>query len=116
MIEKLKNHSLEDNQRALDNVRTALKRQEDVINNFDNYKRLGYIQDENDPRRKGHQESYDALLKQEKVIRDYLENETPSNYASNQTSKKQVNTWAEKEIPPMETKYHPDGYLSIKLN
>jgi hypothetical protein len=24
--------------------------------------------------------------------------------------------WYKKDIPPMETKYHPDGYLSIKLN
>lgn len=73
LVEDMGKHTREENERALKNIQNSLKREEEVINNFDNYKKLWQITDETDPRRQGHLETYNKLKEQESLFKDYLE-------------------------------------------
>lgn len=73
LMEEMKKHSREENERALKNIQNSLKREEEIINNFENYKKLGQITDETDPRWQWHLESYNKLKTKEKAFSDYLE-------------------------------------------
>ena len=59
--DNVKSHSKSDNDRAERNTYNALQREKSVVENLDEYIRLGHIKSANDEWFKGHVESYNFL-------------------------------------------------------
>jgi hypothetical protein len=64
--DNVKSHSKSDNDRAERNTYNALQREKSVVENLDEYIRLGHIKSANDEWFKGHVESYNFLKAQYK--------------------------------------------------
>ena len=65
----IETHTKEQNDRAEQQYLNYIKREKEIISNYDNYIKIGYIKSKNDEWWKGHEDNYNSLQAQLKFFR-----------------------------------------------
>ena len=72
-LEMMKQHSKAENIRAYKRIQDWLAKEKNVLDNYDNYVKVWYIQNKSDPRWQYHEDSYKSAVESEKTRRSNMD-------------------------------------------